>query len=211
MKQALMNQDLGGQVVRRDLHVVLEIEPKGSCFMERIEGEIADVALHFPQGDCQCDVTVTRESDEEREVDIVHHSGKICAHCPGIVFREYNLVPRFIERRPDRFVVRTYLPVDHQLSDLVADLREVSESVRVLKVLDIRDSDMDAQSVEVDLSVLTDKQREALELATARGYYGSPPEVSQTELAAEFDVSESALSQRLARAEENVLSQLFST
>lgn len=211
MQQAVINEDVGGRVRSRDIHVVLEIEPKGSCFMEQIDGEIADVALHFPQGDCQCDVTVNRENDGEQEVDIVHHSGDICAHCPGIVFREYNLVPRFIERTPERFVVRTYLPVDNQLSELVADLRKVSESVRVLKVLNMQDSDVDCQTVEVDLCELTDKQREALELATAEGYYDSPPEVSQTELAEEFEVSESALSQRLARAEKNVLSQLFST
>jgi predicted DNA binding protein len=211
MPQVLADEDAGALTGHRDVHVVLEIEPKGSCFMEHLDGEIADVALHFPGGDCQCDVTLTSENDGEQEIDIVHYSGDICEHCPGIVFREYNLVPRFIERTSERFTVRTYLPADHQLSELIADLREVSKDVRVLKVLNIRDSDLDGDRAEVDLSDLTDKQREALELATARGYYDSPPEVSQATLAEAFDVSESALSQRLARAEKNVLSQLFST
>lgn len=211
MQQAVTTEDDGGLTARRDVHVVLEIEPKGSCFMEHLEGEIADVALHFPGGDCQCDVTVTNENDGEQAVDIVHYSGAICTHCPGIVFKEYNLVPRFIERTPERFVVRTYLPADNQLSDLIADLREVSESVRVLKVLNVKDSHVDGQTTEIDLSKLTTKQRAALELATERGYYDSPPEASLATLAEAFDVSESALSQRLARAEKNVLSQLFAT
>jgi hypothetical protein len=177
--------------------------------MEQIEGEISDVALHFPDGDCQCDVTVERDEDGTREIDIVHRTGDICDHCPGIVFRQYNLIPRFVERTTERFVVRSYLPADHQLSELVADLRKVSETVRVLKILDIEQSDVDSGSAEVDLSVLTDKQREALEAATRHGYYDSPPRTSLASLAAEFDVSESALSQRLARGERHVMSQLF--
>jgi hypothetical protein len=210
MQQAAIPDDDRVQTGRRDVHVVLEIRPKGSCFMEHLDGEIADVALQFPEGDCQCDVTLTNETDGEQEVDIVHYSGEICENCPGVVFKEYNLLPRFIERTPERFTVRTYLPADHQLSELIADLREVSESVRVLKVVDIRDTDVDSQMVDIDLSALTNKQREALELATTQGYYDCAPDVSQAELAEEFDVSESALSQRLSRAEKNVLSQLFS-
>jgi predicted DNA binding protein len=209
MAQTTINDSFQGRTGQRDIQVLLEIEPKGSCFMEQIEGEIADVALHFPDGGCQCDVTVERDEDGTREIDIVHRSGDICDHCPGIVFQEYNLVPRFVERTTDHFVVRSYLPADHQLSELVADLREVSGSVRVLKILDIEQSDVDSGAVEVDLSVLTDKQREAIELATRRGYYDSPPQTSLASLAAEFDVSQSALSQRLSRAEGHVMRQLF--
>lgn len=178
--------------------------------MEHIEGDIVDVELHFPDGNCNSDVTVSRTDGDRQSVEIFHHSGAICRNCPGSVFSEYDLVPHFIERTADTFVVKTYLPTDHRLADLVADLRRVSHSVRVLRILRIREDDVGPQTSEVDLSQLTDKQRETLELAVDRGYYESPPRVSLAELAAEFGVSTSALSQRLGHAEQTVMRQLFS-
>lgn len=200
----------GSSTRERNLKVVLEIAPKGSCFMEHIDGQISDVEMHFPEGNCHCDVTVCRDEGERRCVDIVHHSGPVCRNCPGTVFGEYDLVPQFLERLGDRFIIRTYLPANHRLADLVEDLREVSHSVRVLRILDFREDDVVAQTADVDLSRLTEKQRATLETAVERGYFESPPEVSLAELSDEFDVSESALSQRLARAERTVLGQLFS-
>ncbi|MFB6133679.1 MAG: helix-turn-helix domain-containing protein [Halanaeroarchaeum sp.] len=178
--------------------------------MDHLEGDIADVELHFPEGECHCDVTVCRESAEGRCVEVFHHSGEICTNCPGMVFGSYDTVPHFLERTADEFVVQTYLSADHQLSELVQDLRAVSESVRVLRIVSNRDDEIGDQTAEVDLSQLTDKQREAMELAVERGYYESPPAVSLGDLAEAFEVSPSAMSQRLSRAEERVMTQLFS-
>lgn len=178
--------------------------------MDHLEGDVTDVEVHFPNGDCHCDVTVCREDEDERCTEIFHHSGRVCRNCPGIVFADYDLVPHFIDRTREEFIVRTYLPRDHQLSEFVADLREVSHHVKVLRILHNDAADVDAQTTEVDLTRLTDKQQAALQRAIEAGYYESPPAVSLAELAPEFDVSESALSQRLARAEQTVLDQLFS-
>lgn len=54
---------------------------------------------------------------------------------------------------------------------------------------------------EVDLSVLTEKQRQTLELALDRGYYERPRNTDLTELAEQLDLSKSAVSQRLRTAE----------
>lgn len=199
------------QTKERDIQVVLEVQPKGSCFMDHLEGDVADVELHFPEGECHCDVTVCRESEEGRCVEVFHHSGDICTNCPGMVFGEYDTVPHFLDRTSDEFVVQTYLPADHQLSDLVQDLREVSESVRVLRIVNNQQNQIDEQTAEIDLTRLTDKQQEAMKRAVERGYYESPPRISLGGLAEEFDVSPSAVSQRLSRAEEHVLTQLFSS
>jgi AraC-like DNA-binding protein len=193
----------------RSVQVVLEIAPRGDCFMDHLEGDIADVEMHFPNGDCQCDVTVCREEGAGHCVDIVHHSREVCRNCPGIVFSEYDLVPRFLDRDEEQFVVRTYLPADHQLSELVGDLREVSEWVRVLRIVDVDDDAGAPDVAEIDLTRLTDKQRDALLRAVDRGYYETPQAVSLDELAEEFGVSKSALSQRLTRAEGTVMAQLF--
>lgn len=56
-------------------------------------------------------------------------------------------------------------------------------------------------TVTVDLSVLTDKQREALDLALEMGYYKRPRDATLTELAAKLNITKSAVSQRLRAAE----------
>lgn len=205
-----IDQRFDEQVGERDVQVVLEIRPKGSCFMDHLDGEIADIELHFPDGQCHADVTVCNV-DDDRSVEIYNHAGDLCENCPGVIFSDYNAVPRFLNRTNEMFVVQTYLPLDHRLSELVEDLRTVSESVRVLRIIHNRNKDVDDQTADVDLSQMTDKQRQALERAVEMGYYSSPPGVSLEELAREFDVSSSAMSQRITRAEKHVMGQLFSS
>jgi hypothetical protein len=209
MQQATGSQQNTSPTRKRNVQVDVEVVPKGSCFVDEIDDEITDINLQFPGSDCQSDVTVASDDPEERSVDVVHHSGDRCQHCPGVVFGEYGLVPQFIAQAGSSLVVRTYLPADHRLSELIADLRNVSDDVRVLRVHDIRESDVGSKMSEFDLAQLTPKQTEALERAIERGYYRSPPEVSLSELADEFDISESALSQRIARGEEVLMDQLF--
>lgn len=60
-------------------------------------------------------------------------------------------------------------------------------------------------SVSVDLAVLTDKQREALALALDLGYYRRPRDVDLAQLAERFDITKSAVSQRLRSAETKIV------
>lgn len=52
---------------------------------------------------------------------------------------------------------------------------------------------------------LTDKQREALELAVEEGYFATPKETSLSTLADRLDISQQALSTRIRRGNERVL------
>lgn len=52
---------------------------------------------------------------------------------------------------------------------------------------------------------LTDRQREALNLAVSRGYYESPRQVTAAELAEELDISQPSLSSLLRRGERQLL------
>lgn len=52
---------------------------------------------------------------------------------------------------------------------------------------------------------ITAEQHEALALALERGYFASPRDTTLSELAAEFDISKQALSQRIRKANEQVL------
>lgn len=59
------------------------------------------------------------------------------------------------------------------------------------------------------LSVLTPKQRETLEAAWRGGWYDRPRKVDQRRLARRLKVSRPSLTERLARAEANVMRALF--
>lgn len=67
----------------------------------------------------------------------------------------------------------------------------------------------DGTTVSVDLDTLTEKQRETLEFALAEGYYERPREVDLGTLAAELDISKSAVSQRLRTAETKLITNAF--
>ncbi|MGA9403060.1 helix-turn-helix domain-containing protein [Haladaptatus sp.] len=54
---------------------------------------------------------------------------------------------------------------------------------------------------------LTENQREALLLALQRGYFSTPSRVTLDELAAELDISQQALSERIRRGNESLLRQ----
>ena len=56
---------------------------------------------------------------------------------------------------------------------------------------------------------LSREQREALVLALQRGYFATPSEASLEELAAELDISEQALSDRIRRGNEKVLRRVL--
>ena len=209
MKQKVISESMQAGISERSIQVVFELSPRGTCFMDHLEGEVSDVELHFPNGECHSDVTLCREDETGRCVEVLNHTGDICTNCPGTVFGEYDLVPHFKERNENGFVVQANLSSNRELSDLVADLRTVSEFVRILRIVDVLNNQADDVTGEVDFTQLTEKQRSAREGATRAGYYGPSQDVSLDELAAEFDISTSALSQRLARAEQQVFSQLF--
>ena len=193
----------------REVQVVFEIAPKGPCFLDDIEGEISHVELYFSEGECHSDVTICRDNGSDQAVEVMNYTGDICTNCPGVVFGEHDLVPRYKKREKNGLIVQIHLPSSNELSDVVSDLRRASEYVRILRIVDVSDQEVDAVVGEVDYTQLTDKQRVALEGAVNMGYYDHSGEVPLAKLAAEFGISTSALSQRLARAEQNVMSQLF--
>lgn len=56
------------------------------------------------------------------------------------------------------------------------------------------------RTVEIDLDVLTENQRENLEVVVFAGYYEQPRVTDLATLAAHFEISKSAMSQRLRAA-----------
>lgn len=120
-----------------------------------------------------------------------------------VPFADAAAVLRDVRGRGDHWDVRAYLPSRSALACVVDRLRERGIRFEVRRLVDLR-------AVErPEVSTLTDAQRELLTVAVERGYFETPRGVSQRELAAAFDVSTSAISQRLRGATGTVVEQIL--
>lgn len=75
-----------------------------------------------------------------------------------------------------------------------------------VRVRDVRDEGR--STISVDSGAMTAVQRRTLLRAVEAGYYAEPREATLTDLSAEFDVSKSAVSQRLHGAEATIVRQV---
>lgn len=91
------------------------------------------------------------------------------------------------------------VPDHDSLRALMSTLNESELSVTTKTITQSQLSEQ--TTAEIDLDVLTDKQRETLELALQMGYYERPRNANLTDLSEELDISKSAVSQRLRTAE----------
>lgn len=207
----------------RDLRVVLEIERGGPCFIDSLAGDVIDVDVRVDNGICQSEVTVcetcetdmptaetchTESDNDDEHVITKYHTDEVCDHCPTAVFSAYGCIPHFLREGDGSFFIKTFLPSSAIVSNLVGDLSDIGSTVRLVSMTHTGSGDELTEEIyEVDVSVLTPKQREALQLAIDSGYYESGDEPSMSTLAKQFDISTSAFSQRLSRAEQNVMGQ----
>lgn len=97
---------------------------------------------------------------------------------------------------------------DHEsLLDLMGVLDDADLPVRTETIA--RANLEAATTTEIDLDVLTDKQRRTLTLALEEGYYDRPRDATLADLADHLDVSKSAVSQRIRMAEIKLVKTAF--
>lgn len=102
------------------------------------------------------------------------------------------------------YLVTVRVPSD---SDAISSaLKAIATIDGDLTVHDVRADDDPV--VTFDAGDLTAKQRETLIRAVELGYYSTPRQASLDELCAEFDLSKSAVSQRLRTAESKIVRQI---
>lgn len=89
-----------------------------------------------------------------------------------------------------------------QLSDMLTELKAAGFDVSLEKL-------QDYHVQETPLDTLTDRQKQVLEVAFESGYYDVPRNTSTTELAADFDLDDSTVSEHLQRAERNLISAVL--
>ena len=196
-----------GSIENKSLRVELEIERGGACVIDEVTEDVVDVDVRFHDASCRVDMDVKEHDGGTPTRSRKQFTSSVCDHCPGAVFSKYGCIPRYQETTEGSFVVETYLSDTDALSGLVNDIRDRCARVTVLSITSSEGSDQ-PEHCSVDLSVLTPKQRQAVEAARKQGYYGSCSDTELGEVAASLGISPSALSQRLQRAESNVMGQL---
>lgn len=191
----------------RNLRVELEVERGGPCVMDDIEGDITNVDVRLEGEKCRVDISVRRQTETGVETGTKQFTSDICTHCPGSVFPEYGCIPRYLRINKGSFVMETYVANTDAVASLVKDIRDRCERVSVRSIMST-DTEEYAEHCTVDLTSLTPKQREAVTVAQKQGYFDPDTRTELGEVANEMELSTSALSQRLQRAEANVMRQL---
>lgn len=191
----------------RDLRVVLEVERDGPCVMDDFAGDITSVDVRIEDDRCNVDITLRDPDVDGEQTRTKYFSNYLCEYCPGKIFSTYGCLPRYTEVGDGEFVMETYISDTETIAELVGDLREISDRVSVRSIVSTDRTEFD-ELCSVDVTALTVKQRQAVDRAQKAGYYDPDSSVSLGELADRMDVSASALSQRLQRAEANVMRQL---
>ena len=187
------------------LHIELELSFGDTCIFSGTDVAPDSVDLFLADSTCNCQIQTCEDSPEPSVYQVTHSIGDSCA-CT--VFCEHACVPTIEDVADGRFVISTYVPDRTVLTDLIAGLKAVSESVRLLRIVEETGGEDGSRSVSFDLTALTHIQRETLEVAVTNGYYDDDTEFSLDDLSAELGVSKSALSRRLSRAEATLVSEL---
>ena len=126
--------------------------------------------------------------------------------CP--VFSEHDCVASIDGVENGEFVVSLSVPDRDELVAIVESLRERGATPRLSRIAASSTED-GSRRLELEADAITDKQREALEMAVEAGYYETPRRADLGDLADELDVSRSAVSQRLTAVESKLISELF--
>lgn len=157
-----------------------------------VDGE--DAGEELPCGECHTEMTF--EDDDGTEHAYLKSAVRTRCICP--VFEEHDCIPRIESVRSGSIIVVLTIPERSVLRDVISDLRKVGATVSIDWLVSGSEGNATA---EIDVSTITDKQKEAMELAMEKGYYETPRRADLGEIATALDVSESAASQRLNAAE----------
>lgn len=193
--------------------LAIEPPPEANCVVtsEGDNVEIQDHNLTFDRGEPSetldngtCNTNVI---DEEEGVFTDRYvQSDIESDCFCLVFHEVDCVPSIERVQGNNLVASILLPDRETLRHLVSRLREVGAGV---DVYGITQSNVDGnESFTMDITDVTDKQREAVMVAIETGYYNTPREADLDDLADRLDISKSAVSQRLKAIESKLVHKL---
>lgn len=193
----------GGIEGELSLRLELRIDPEGTyeCPLADVDdvGDVEDVRCDATDDGCTVDLVTANEG-------VVRAAGTVEDDCLCAIFQNHECVPVYAISRDGSIEATTYVDRRETVRSLILELRDAVDSVVLDRLMTIGEETNERTTV-IDLSILTDKQREALELAVLRGYYDGRTDLSS--MAEELDISDSALSERLRAANAKLVTDLF--
>lgn len=154
----------------------------------------------------QCRALVSLDGDAESSKRLT--SSTVSASCVCPAFSGLDCIAEIECFANDTLFVSITVPDRSTLREVIDALRRRDAVVHLEQILPLAREGDQARTIELDVSEITDKQREAIDAAVATGYYERPRQTDLTELADRLGVSESAVSQRLKGAETTLIREL---
>lgn len=163
---------------------------------------VTEIEKESLNGECHL---ITKASPTKADDDVVRYvKTEVEESCFCNAFAEDDSIAVISDRTEDELLVETYPPDRLALIDLVQEISEFAD-VEV-KQLSLVSGENKLHEIEtVNVSQLTGLERETVEWAIEQGYYERPRAIGLDEIAAEFGVSKSSISQRLRSAERKLV------
>lgn len=144
----------------------------------------------------ECHTELSTGTDDTPERSYI--TSEVHAKCICPVLAEHDCIPDVKGVRSGTLIVGLTVPRQSVLREILTALKAIDATVSVEWIVH---GDRTDGVVEMDASTITEKQREALEVALDMGYYETPRETTLGTLSDRLDISKSAVSQRLNAAE----------
>jgi hypothetical protein len=157
--------------------------------------------------ECHCEFIVEYPTEAEGGRQVAHNQ-RDQDDCPCCTFCDFGCIPNVIEVRENSILIETYVEDRDQAFALMRGLDGARGRAELQRITRNHDGGFASAVSQVDLSSLTEKQRQALDAAVSRGYFETPRQATLQELANEFDISKQAFAQRLTAAERKVMQQV---
>ena len=197
------------------LRATLEITLPGDagCSLTEIDSPVMGVRREtkagnsrgFSPGDSHCHKAISVSNGKGGTVQRYEKS-RIEPQCICHIFDNYDCVATIDGVRNGALVIEVTVPDRTILRDLVTKLQQQVESVSMQRI--VREGSDATGNIEISTCGITDKQREALRVATRLGYYDTPRRTDLGSLAEELEISKSAVSQRLNAVESKLVKAL---
>ena len=179
------------------LRATLEVEPAPgtACIVVEESPNAVSVTRSCTGETCHSEVTVV----EDGACRQTYVSGERTPTCVCRTIGQFDCAFDIETVSDGALVIGVVVPDRSLLGRIVGALQESGATVRLSRLS--RHGECDDVTLEVDATDVTEKQREAVELAVELGYYDRPRNATLSDLAEELGISRSAVSQRLTAVE----------
>ncbi|ELZ99438.1 transcriptional regulator [Haloferax mediterranei ATCC 33500] len=185
----------------------IELAEECACPLSHPDSTVEDVHNQITQDTCHAEVTIHGEAGDSH---VVHSTTSVDESCLCLAFSEVGCVPRIQRADSSGIIIETFLSERSIINDLIERLDAVAERVSLRRLTTKQSTAATASpTATIDLSHLTEKQREAAMIAVSEGYYETPRRTDLETLAATLEISKSALSQRLNAVESKLTRAVF--